>query len=61
MGQAIRVASPLVAVLDVLVDRTEVSFGDYSKEYLKWGLPSFAIQTIIAILSGAIPLPFLFN
>lgn len=37
MGQAIRFASPLVAFLYVLVDRTEVSFGDYSKEYLKWG------------------------
>ena len=61
MGQAIRFASPLVAFLYVLVDRTEVSFGDYSKEYMKWGLPSFAIQTIIAILIGAIPLPFLFN
>lgn len=61
MGQAIRFASPLVAFLYVLVDRTEVNFADYSKEYLKWGLPSFVIQTVIAILIGAIPLPFLFN
>ncbi|CAM4220913.1 citrate:proton symporter [Streptococcus penaeicida] len=56
MGQAVRFASPLVAFLYVLVDRTEVSFVDYQKEYLKWGLISFVLQTAIAILTGAIPL-----
>lgn len=55
MGQAVRFASPLVAFLYVLVDRTEVSFVDYQKEYLKWGLASFALQTTTAILIGAIP------
>ncbi|GGC79100.1 CitMHS family transporter [Enterococcus wangshanyuanii] len=59
IGQAVRFASPLVAFLYVLVDRTEVSFGDYQKEYLKWGIPSYFIQLAIAILIGAIPLPFL--
>ncbi|WP_265459914.1 CitMHS family transporter [Enterococcus sp. HY326] len=59
LGQAVRFASPLVAFLYVLVDRTEVNFGDYQKEYLKWGIPSFFIQLIIAILIGVIPLPFL--
>ncbi|MCK1187606.1 SLC13 family permease [Streptococcus uberis] len=56
MGQAVRFASPLVAFLYVLVDRTEVSFVDYQKEYLKWGLISFVLQTAVAILTGAIPL-----
>jgi CitMHS family citrate-Mg2+:H+ or citrate-Ca2+:H+ symporter len=60
MGQAVRFASPLVAFLYVLVDRTEVSFVDYQKEYLKWGIPSFFIQLIIAILIGVIPVPFLY-
>lgn len=59
IGQAVRFASPLVAFLYVLVDRTEVNFADYQKEYLKWGIPSYFIQLIIAILTGAIPLPFL--
>lgn len=56
MGQAIRFASPLVAFLYVLVDRTEVSFVDYQKEYLKWGFISFALQLTVAILTGAIPI-----
>lgn len=60
MGQAIRFASPLVAFLYVLVNRTEVSFVDYQKEYLKWGLPSYFIQLAVAILIGIIPIP-LFN
>jgi CitMHS family citrate-Mg2+:H+ or citrate-Ca2+:H+ symporter len=60
MGQAVRFASPLVAFLYVLVDRTEVSFVDYQKEYLKWGIPSFFIQLVIAVLIGAIPVPFLY-
>lgn len=60
MGQAVRFASPLVAFLYVLVDRTEVSFVDYQKEYLKWGIPSYFIQLIIAILIGVLPVPFLY-
>ncbi|MGT2949142.1 CitMHS family transporter [Streptococcus devriesei] len=56
MGQAVRFASPLVAFLYVLVDRTEVSFIDYQKEYLKWGLLSFVLQTLTAVLTGAIPI-----
>ncbi|EHI75444.1 CitMHS family transporter [Streptococcus tangpeifui] len=56
MGQAIRFASPLVAFLYVLVDRTEVSFVEYQKEYLKWGFASFVLQTSIAVLTGAIPI-----
>lgn len=56
MGQALRFASPLVAFLYVLVDKTEVSFVDYQKEYMKWGLISFALQTLVAILTGAIPI-----
>ncbi|WP_394525139.1 CitMHS family transporter [Lacrimispora sp. JR3] len=59
MGQAVRFASPLVAFLYVLVDRTEVSFVDYQKEYLKWGIPSYFIQLFIAVAIGVIPVPFL--
>lgn len=57
MGQAIRFASPLVAFLYVLVNRTEVEFVDYQKEYLKWGFASFVIQLLVALAIGAIPLP----
>lgn len=56
MGQAIRYASPTVAWLFLLMDRTEMSFGDYQKEFFKWSIPMFFIFIITAILTGQLPL-----
>ena len=56
IGQATRFCSPLVAFLYVLVDRTEVNFGDYQKAFFKWALPLFFIHLFMAIITGAIPL-----
>jgi citrate transporter, CitMHS family len=56
MGQAIRYASPTVAWLFLLMDRTEMSFGEYQKEFFKWSIPMFFIFIITAILTGQLPL-----
>lgn len=55
MGQAIRYASPTVAWLFLLMDRTEMSFGEYQKEFFKWSIPLFFIFIITAILTGQLP------
>lgn len=56
IGQATRFCSPLVAFLYVLVERTEVNFGDYQKEFFKWALPMFFIHLFMAIITGVIPI-----
>lgn len=56
IGQATRFCSPLVAFLYVLVERTEVNFGDYQKAFFKWALPLFFIHLFMAIVTGAIPI-----
>lgn len=55
MGQALRYASPTVAWLFLLMDRTEMSFGDYTKEFFKWATPMFFLFVITAILIGVLP------
>jgi citrate-Mg2+:H+ or citrate-Ca2+:H+ symporter, CitMHS family len=54
IGQATRFASPLVAFLYVLVEKTEVDFGDYQKAFFKWALPIYFIHLFAALLTGAI-------
>ncbi|WP_371371076.1 CitMHS family transporter [Sporomusa aerivorans] len=56
MGQALRYASPTVPWLFLLMDRTEMSFGDYQKEFFKWSIPMFFIFIIVAVLTGQLPL-----
>ncbi len=56
MGQALRYASPTVAWLFLLIDRTEMSFGEYQKEFFKWALPMFAIFVIVAVITGQLPI-----
>ena len=56
MGQALRYASPTVPWLFLLMDRTEMSFGDYQKEFFKWSIPMFFIFIITAVLTGQLPL-----
>ncbi|WP_028695088.1 CitMHS family transporter [Pseudomonas cremoricolorata] len=55
MGQALRYASPTVAWLFLLMNRTEMTFGQYQKEFFKWSLPMFAIFIITAIVTGELP------
>lgn len=49
-------ATPLIAWIYILVDRTEVEFADYQKAILAVGLPAFVLYVITFILTGAIPL-----
>lgn len=56
IGQATRFCSPLVAFLYVLVEKTEVDFGDYQKAFFKWALPIYFIHLFAAILTGALPI-----
>lgn len=55
MGQALRYASPTVAWLFLLMDRTEMSFAEYSREFFKWATPMFFLFIITAVLTGALP------
>lgn len=56
MGQAIRYGSPTVAWLFLLIDRTEMNFGDYLKTFMKYALPMFALFIITALVLGLFPL-----
>ncbi len=56
MGQALRYASPTVAWLFLLMNRTEMTFGEYQKEFFKWSLPMFAIFIVTAIVTGELPI-----
>jgi CitMHS family citrate-Mg2+:H+ or citrate-Ca2+:H+ symporter len=56
MGQAIRYGSPTVAWLFLLMDRTEMSFSEYQKEFFKYSIPMFGIFILVAILTGVLPL-----
>ncbi|MDT3722126.1 citrate:proton symporter [Pseudomonas oryzihabitans] len=56
MGQALRYASPTVAWLFLLMNRTEMSFGEYQKEFFKWSLPMFGLFIVTAIVTGELPI-----
>lgn len=56
MGQAIRYGSPTVAWLFLLMDRTEMSFAEYQKEFFKYSIPMFFIFLVVAILTGVLPI-----
>ncbi|MDI7741768.1 citrate:proton symporter [Lysinibacillus fusiformis] len=56
MGQAIRYASPLVPWLFLLIDKTEMTFGDYQKLFFKCAIPLFFIFLISSLLLGLFPL-----
>ena len=49
-------ATPLIAWIYILVDRTEVDFADYQKSILAVGLPAFVLYILVFVLTGAIPL-----
>lgn len=56
MGQALRYASPTVAWLFLLMNRTEMTFGEYQKEFFKWSLPMFGLFIVTAIVTGKLPI-----
>lgn len=49
-------ATPLVAWIYILIERTEVDFVDYQKGILLVGLPAFVLYVLVFILTGSIPL-----
>lgn len=55
MGQAIRYGSPTVAWLFLLIDRTEMNFGEYLKTFMKYALPMFGVFTATALILGLFP------
>ncbi|HCR1141768.1 TPA: hypothetical protein OMU28_004040 [Klebsiella aerogenes] len=56
MGQALCYAGPTVAWLFLLMNRTEMTPGQYQEVFFKWSLPMFAIFIIVAILTRQLPL-----
>jgi len=56
LGQALHFASPLVAFIYILIDRCDISFGEYQKEFVKWAWPIFIIYVAMAAVTGAMPL-----
>ncbi|MDR2870100.1 MAG: citrate:proton symporter [Deferribacteraceae bacterium] len=56
IGQALHFASPLVAFIYILIDRCEISFGEYAKEFVKWAWPIFFIYLGMAVLTGLLPI-----
>ena len=56
MGQAIRYGSPTVAWLFLLIDRTEMTYGDYLKMFMKFSLPMFALFILTSLVLGLFPL-----
>ena len=56
LGQALHFASPLVAFIYILIDRCEISFGEYAKEFLKWAWPIYFIYLGVAVVTGVMPL-----
>ena len=56
LGQALHFASPLVAFIYILIDRCNISFGEYAKEFLKWAWPIYFIYLGMALATGAMPL-----
>jgi len=56
LGQALHFASPLVAFIYILIDRCDISFGEYQKEFVKWAWPIFVVYVAMAVVTGAMPL-----
>lgn len=52
MGQAVRYGSPTVAWLFLLIDRTEMNFGDYLKTFLKYSIPMLFLFILSALALG---------
>ena len=52
MGQAIRYGSPTVAWLFLLIDRTEMNFGDYLKTFMKYAIPMYLVFIVTALALG---------
>lgn len=55
IGQAFRLASPVIPALYILTDRTEMNFVDYQKLFFKWTWPVLLIYLAMHTLTGAMP------
>ncbi|RAU33372.1 SLC13 family permease [Pseudomonas sp. RIT411] len=56
MSQALRYASLTVAWLFLLMNRTEMTFGEYQKEFFKWWALMFSLFIGTAIVTGELPI-----
>lgn len=55
VGQAFRLASPVIPALYILCDRTNMNFIEYQKLFFTWTIPVLFIYLIVHTLTGAMP------
>jgi citrate-Mg2+:H+ or citrate-Ca2+:H+ symporter, CitMHS family len=55
VGQAFRLASPVIPALYLLCERTEMNFVDYQKLFFSWTWPILFIYLFMHTITGAMP------
>ena len=55
VGQAFRLASPVIPALYILCDRTNLNFVEYQKLFFTWTTPVLIIYLLVHTLTGAMP------
>lgn len=55
VGQALRLASPVIPALYLLCERTDMNFVDYQKLFFKWAAPILFIYLFMHTITGAMP------
>lgn len=55
VGQAFRLASPVIPALYLLCERTEMNFVDYQKLFFSWTWPILLIYLFMHTITGAMP------
>jgi citrate-Mg2+:H+ or citrate-Ca2+:H+ symporter, CitMHS family len=55
VGQAFRLASPVIPALYILTDRTEINFVHYQKLFFTWTWPILLIYLFMHTITGAMP------
>ena len=55
VGQAFRLASPVIPALYILCDRTNLNFVEYQKLFFTWTTPVLIIYLVVHTLTGGIP------
>ena len=56
VGQAFRLASPVIPALYLLCERTDMNFVEYQKLFFSWTWPVLIIYLVVHTLTGAMPL-----
>ena len=55
VGQAFRLASPVIPALYILTERTQMNFVDYQKLFFTWTWPVLLIYLFMHVVTGAMP------